>query len=194
MSVGNISDATTTVFNITSLHPNRGYSYYVQAIGNKANGTKVECPEMACRTKQAGMSFHCTWVSVVNKISCMPVNTYRICSLIFCLIDNNKLLLMASVWLCDVCKVSSQLLNAMRGLHQFGFRQLLLLLILVTTQMFRCCGCWLFKKQFCDIILLFHNGDYSWEKFKLFMQSGCGLVYQNSTSYAIVMTRNVILY
>ena len=29
---------------------------------------------------------------------------------------------------------------------------------------------------------------------KLLMQSGCGLVYQNNTLYAIVMTRNVILY
>ena len=68
MSVGNISDVTTTVFNITGLHPNRGYSYYVQAIGYKANGTKVECPETACRTKQAGMSFSLYMSSIVNEI------------------------------------------------------------------------------------------------------------------------------
>ena len=53
--VAGVSNVTTTVFNITGLHPNRGYTFYVQPIADTVNGTKAECPGTSCRTKQAGM-------------------------------------------------------------------------------------------------------------------------------------------
>ena len=52
--VAGVDNVTTTVYNVTGLHPNRGYTFYVQPIGDAINGTKSECPGTSCRTKQAG--------------------------------------------------------------------------------------------------------------------------------------------
>ena len=52
--VAGVDNVTSTVYNITGLHPNRGYAFYVQPIADTVNGTKAECPETSCRTKQSG--------------------------------------------------------------------------------------------------------------------------------------------
>ena len=54
MEIASINDPSVTMFNITRLHPNRGYKFAIQPFGDTTNGTIADCPEELCRTKQAG--------------------------------------------------------------------------------------------------------------------------------------------
>ena len=58
------------VFNITGLHPNRGYAFAVQPLGDVINGSKADCPEDSCRTEQAGTCVHtnCYTARVVSDL------------------------------------------------------------------------------------------------------------------------------
>ena len=62
--IASVDDATVTVFNITGLHPNRGYSFSVQPISDIINGTLADCPIESCRTKQAGEHVHTNWYTL----------------------------------------------------------------------------------------------------------------------------------
>jgi len=54
MQIASVDDPAAKVFNITGLHPNRGYKFSVQPLGDTINGTKADCPDESCRTKQGG--------------------------------------------------------------------------------------------------------------------------------------------
>jgi len=55
MQIASVDDPAATEFNITGLHPNRSYNFSVQPFGDTINGTKDNCPDESCRTKQGGI-------------------------------------------------------------------------------------------------------------------------------------------